>query len=641
MPKKQVRDTRVPDDQVPDSHGPQERAPEDRAPAQPPAGRIRDGKPSPVGAPDEVGDGQPRPKQPPNSQQPRPEQPPAGAPAARVPDDRAPDEPETPAPTARPKATHLRRAASVAVTVLAGLLVLAALVAPGDLELLRPGVFARVPLEALVGIAVLLLLPAAPRRPVAVVVGALLGVLAVVRLLDMGFLSVLDRPFDLVLDWVLLDDALVVLRDSVGQAGAVGAVVGAVVLAIALPVLAALSLLRLSTVAARHRTASARTVAALTAGWVACAVVGVEIVPGEPVAARDTATLAYDHGRRVVASIRDQQAFREEAAMDAFRDTPPEQLLGGLRGKDVVLAFVESYGRDAVEDPEFASQIGAVLADGDRRLTAAGYASRSGWLTSPTSGGGSWLAHSTLLSGLWVNNQQRYHTVTASDRLTLTGAFARAEWDTVGVMPGITRAWPEGRFYEFDRVYDLHSLGYRGVGFSWATMPDQYTMLAFERFEHGKPDHPPLMSVIPLVSSHGPWTPLPKWLDWDEVGDGSIFIEEARVGDSPEEVWKDPARVRTQYRLSVEYSLNTLVSYVEEYGDDDLVLVFLGDHQPARIVTGADATRDVPITIVARDPAVLDRVTAWGWEAGLKPGPRTPVWRMDAFRDRFLTAFAQ
>ena len=41
--------------------------------------------------------------------------------------------------------------------------------------------------------------------------------------------------------------------------------------------------------------------------------------------------------------------------------------------------------------------------------------------------------------------------------------------------------------------------------------------------------------------------------------------------------------------------------------DDDLVLVLLGDHQPASIVTGPDASHDVPITILARDPAVLEQ----------------------------------
>jgi hypothetical protein len=70
------------------------------------------------------------------------------------------------------------------------------------------------------------------------------------------------------------------------------------------------------------------------------------------------------------------------------------------------------------------------------------------------------------------------------------------------------------------------------------------------------------------------------------------------------------------------------------------VLVVLGDHQPFPVVTGDGAGADVPVSVVTRDPAVLDRIAGWGWQEGLQPGPRAPVWRMDAFRDRFLTAFS-
>ena len=78
---------------------------------------------------------------------------------------------------------------------------------------------------------------------------------------------------------------------------------------------------------------------------------------------------------------------------------------------------------------------------------------------------------------------------------------------------------------------------------------------------------------------------------------------------------------------------------METYGDDNLVLILLGDHQPSPIVTGQGASRDVPISIVARDRAVFQRIAPWGWHEGLKPDPQAPVWRMDAFRDRFLSAF--
>ncbi len=98
--------------------------------------------------------------------------------------------------------------------------------------------------------------------------------------------------------------------------------------------------------------------------------------------------------------------------------------------------------------------------------------------------------------------------------------------------------------------------------------------------------------------------------------------------------------MRANYRKSIEYSIEALTSWISTYGDENTVLVFLGDHQPAPIITGENASRDVPITIVAKDPAVLDRITSWGWTDGLKPAPDAPVWPMDAFRDRFLTTFS-
>jgi hypothetical protein len=118
-----------------------------------------------------------------------------------------------------------------------------------------------------------------------------------------------------------------------------------------------------------------------------------------------------------------------------------------------------------------------------------------------------------------------------------------------------------------------------------------------------------------------------------------VFDPMPAEGERPDDVLADPAKVRAAYADSVAYSLDTLVSFVERYGDDRTVLVFLGDHQPAPVVTGAGASRDVPVTIVARDPAVLARISAWGWGDGLRPRPDAPVWRMDAFRDRFLTTF--
>ncbi|MBV1855930.1 sulfatase [Catellatospora sp. NEAU-YM18] len=521
------------------------------------------------------------------------------------------------------------------LTGLALVVLLAFLVAPERISQLTPAALLRVPVDGLVGIALVLVLPERARRIVVPVVGLLLGVLAVLKVVSLGFSQFLDRPFNPAQDGSFLSAAVVYLRESAGAGLADAAVVLAVALAVGLILLLSLSFRRVSRLALAHRTAAARTVALLTVVWAVCALAGAQLVPGLPVAAHD----AYDRVEQVRAGARDRDAFLDEIATDAYAEVPGAQLLTGLRGKDVVVAFVESYGRIALDDPELSATVDPVLAAGAERLRAAGYAARSGWLTSPTAGGGSWLAQSTLLSGLWIDSAPRYQAFLYSHRLTLSSAFGLADWHTVSVMPATTQPWPEGRVYGYDTTYIRPDLNYQGPVYSFGTMPDQYTLSVFQRDQRGA-GHPPVMAAIALISSHSPWEPVPPHVGWDEVGDGSGYPAAAGSGDPAEIVTqRDRGRVRAAYRSAIAYSLQTLVSYVEHYGDDDLVLVFLGDHQPSPAVTGSDANRDVPITIVARDRAVLDRIGSWGWQDGLRPGPDAPVWRMDTFRDRFLTAF--
>ena len=78
------------------------------------------------------------------------------------------------------------------MTVLAALLVWFALVAPDRLDRLGPGAFVRIPIEGLVIVALALMLPPRARRIVAIVVGLALGLLTVVKILDMGFFAELD-----------------------------------------------------------------------------------------------------------------------------------------------------------------------------------------------------------------------------------------------------------------------------------------------------------------------------------------------------------------------------------------------------------------------------------------------------------------
>jgi hypothetical protein len=542
-------------------------------------------------------------------------------------------------PTEEP---HRRRVVLRRVlTVLAGLLVFAALVIPRQVDQLTPLAFVRIPVEGLVAVAVLLVLPPRPRRVVAAVVGALLGVLTIIKIIDMGFLATLDRPFDPVLDWSLVGDAYNFVHESFGGAAAVGAAVLACVLVVVVMVVMTVAALRLSGLLTGRRGPVTKGLAVLSVIWLGAAVLGAQLVDPVPFASRGVAALAYQDAQQIPVSLRDRAEFEAQASVDAFAATPPNQLLTALKGKDVVLTFVESYGRSAVEDPRYAPVVDAALDQGTQALKSAGFAARSGYLTSPVAGGGSWLAHATFGSGLWIANQQRDHSLTSSDRLTLSSAFQKAGWDTTAVMPGTISAWPDRNFYGIDRVYGRDDLGYKGLNFSWSPMPDQYTLAQFQQREYGKPGRSPMMAEVVLTSSHVPWTPVPKLVDWSAVGDGSGYDALVRAAPGPDVVWRDTDKVRAGYRDSIVYSVGSLVDWVKTYGKDNLVLVFLGDHQPAPIITGDGASHDVPITIVAKDPTVLDKIADWGWSDGIRPAPGAPVWKMDAFRDRFLSAFGQ
>ncbi|MFD0520931.1 LTA synthase family protein [Paractinoplanes durhamensis] len=404
---------------------------------------------------------------------------------------------------------HVRRVGGAVVTTLAALLVFLELVMPDQIARLPPGNFwmnalVRIPIEAIVAIAVLLALPERARRIGATVLGFVLGLLTIVKIVDMGFFAVLAREFDPVLDWVLFTDGYHFLEDSMGEAGAFGVAAGAVLLCVALLTGTTLAVRRLSRLLAAHARPTRHAVFAFASAWVILAVLGIQIVGGIPVAGQAAAELARDTALKVPQDIADRKTFDREVKVDAFRNVPDAQLLTALRGKDVIVSFVESYGRDAVENPDFNSAVLAQLKADDAKLATKGFSARSGFLTSSTAGGGSWLAHSTFLSGLWIDNQQRYRSLVNTDRLTLTRAFKRAGYRTVGVEPGVTFAWPEGQFYGYDQVWDSHTLDYHGPMLSWSTMPDQFVMKQFQQLEYAKKNRGPLLAEITLTSSHTP-----------------------------------------------------------------------------------------------------------------------------------------
>jgi hypothetical protein len=106
-------------------------------------------------------------------------------------------------------------------------------------------------------------------------------------------------------------------------------------------------------------------------------------------------------------------------------------------------------------------------------------------------------------------------------------------------------------------------------------------------------------------------------------------------------LWRDPERVRVQYARALDYVLKVLASYAGNFVDERTLLILLGDHQSAPLITGEGASRDVPIHVISGDPALLAPFLTWGFARGMLPPAEGSAKPMSAFRDFFLEAFSE
>ena len=514
-----------------------------------------------------------------------------------------------------------------------------ALIAPNAPYALTLDALRMIPLELPVLLLALVFVPAPWRRVAAWLVGGALGVMGLVKAADLGSRAIFGFPFNPLIDWHRLEHAWSFFERTVGPL--------AVIAAIAATLAVGYVMLRLLVGAAARVAVLPDRVgqrAALTAVGMVIAVVGAADLARRTAGwdtrtAAFTTTLAWNHIATAREARRDLARFREELRGDPLADADGDGLFARLRGRDVVVVFAESYGRTVLARDRYRRRVRPALADLESAAAGKGLALRSGWLESPTVGGRTWLAHSAFVSGAWTDRQRRHDALVRSTRTSLAQLFGRAGWRTAAVVPSNRPPWPAGEAFAYDSVLDARTLDYAGKPFNWVTMPDQYTLSALhERVLEADREAPAYAEAV-LISGHAPWTPIPELVPWDAVGDGRIFNRFAERGPAPTELWRDTERVRTHYGRAMAYVVRTLAGFVRERLNDDTVLLVVGDHQPAPLITGEDATHQVPVHLIA-PPEVTAATRAWGWSAGAVPAGDAPVWRMDSVRGRLVDAFA-
>jgi hypothetical protein len=314
--------------------------------------------------------------------------------------------------------------------------------------------------------------------------------------------------------------------------------------------------------------------------------------------------------------------------------------LDKLGGNNVLFFFVESYGRTVFVNKNYSDVLVPRFETMAKTLESAGFHLASDFITSPTYGGFSWFAHATLDSGVKVISHLHSQLLDEQRPQGFADRFRDAGYEPIIVMPGTTRPWPGmDDYYGFRKHYFQWEFDYQGPRYGWPTMADQFVLYHIQKTEIEQATKP-LFIQYALVSSHAPFSDLPRYVDdWEKLGNGSILHKTGR--DRFKVTWGLSGDVVTAYNAAITYEMKVMEGYLQNFVHDDTLVIFVGDHQPHQLVTGADnLTWSVPIHIASRNPQMIEPFLRRGYIPGMVPTQPLPHVGMERFMEEFLADFS-
>jgi hypothetical protein len=361
-----------------------------------------------------------------------------------------------------------------------------------------------------------------------------------------------------------------------------------------------------------------------------------------PVVSKPVIPTYWRQARLLATSLSPQrldEALPPSTLLQTALAAPDGNALAALRGRDVYLIVMESYGAVTYDNPQAAAALAGARRQFADDLAAGGRQVVSAFVSSPTYGGASDLAHLSLLSGINLSDPLRHDLLLTSKRPTLPTLFRAHGYRAFGVYPALSWDWPESVFYGFDQLHESRTFSYRGPQLGYWSIPDQYALARFEQLQPRSADEPPRFVFFPTITCHFPFSPVPPYQpDWHRVLSDQPFdaaeLEQARA----EQVhWLNMV---PDYLRMVAYTYRWLGGFLRQPEPRETVFILVGDHQPTANISGEGSSWDVPVHIVSRDAALLRKFTEQGFHSGLNP-PRRSLGGLHDLTAMMLHAFAQ
>jgi hypothetical protein len=315
-----------------------------------------------------------------------------------------------------------------------------------------------------------------------------------------------------------------------------------------------------------------------------------------------------------------------------------------LQRPNIYLIFVESYGSVLYKRAHFEEAYRELMQGMQARLEEEGWASVTALSTSPTWGGGSWMAYTSVEFGLRIASQPQFLAVRdryAREPYPSLGRYLQSQGYRYVRLSPIQRRMDEEdarlnhALYGPDRWLKFPDLDYVGPLYGWGpSPPDQYS-LHKARELLGDEAAQPLFLVYLTQNSHYPWAPLPELkADWRALNDPDT--------PSPPPIGEPiPHRDNIKhYREAIRYQWAMLSAFIlSTPPDENAIFVLVGDHQPPRVSRRADGF-ETPIHIIARDEAFLNRFQTYGFEPGLLVSDLTADLRHEGLYSMFIRELA-
>lgn len=295
---------------------------------------------------------------------------------------------------------------------------------------------------------------------------------------------------------------------------------------------------------------------------------------------------------------------------------------------DIYLIFVESYGSVLYKRGDYRAAYTNLLTELQAQLNRQGWHAATALSESPTWGGGSWMAYTTFLFGLRIDNQPQYLALLNKYQVESypdLGHYLRAQGYYYAWVSALSGELDEQTWYKYVRLMGVdqwlrfHDLKFHGRMYGWGPAPpDQYTLnYAVEQLH--KQTKQPLFFVTITQNSHFPWGPQPSVVDdWRTLNQAPPLVSPAS------DLADQTADKHQEYLAAAEYQLHMLVDFILHNGKANSLFILIGDHQPPQVAGHFDGW-DTPMHVISQDQILLNNLAHYGFSPGLRVQTVKPV----------------